>query len=283
MSTISDPRRTHVHGMWAGVAAHWADHADAVDERSTELTARMLVAAGIGPGQRVLELASGPGGAGLAAAAIVGDGGEVLVSDVAAEMVAIAAERAHARGLANVRTAVLDLEDIDQPDGSFDAVLCREGLMFAVEPERAVAEIVRVLRPGGRLAAAVWGPQGDNPWLGLVFGAVSAEVGITLPPPGMPGPFALGDAHRLHGLLTDAGCVDVAVGPIAVPLRTPSFEDWWARMTAIAGPLASIIAALDATKLANVQAHLRGAVAPYASAGGLELPGVSLLASARRP
>jgi ubiquinone/menaquinone biosynthesis C-methylase UbiE len=95
----------------------------------------------------------------------VAPGGEVVLSDVAAEMTAIAAARAEARGLGNVRTRQLDLERIDEPDGSYDVVLCREGLMLVPDPARAAGEIRRVLRPGGRAALAVWGPRERNPWL----------------------------------------------------------------------------------------------------------------------
>src|SRR6476661_3969175 len=199
----ADPQavRTHVHALWAAVADRWADHADDVDERLMALTATMLDRAALHPGDTVLELACGPGGAGLAAAERVGPHGQVVLSDVVADMVAIAADRAAARGVDNVRTAVRDLEDIDEADGAYDAVLCREGLMFAVDPERAAAEVHRVLRPGGRAAVSVWGPRAQNPWLGLVFDAVTAQTGITVPPPGMPGPFALEDRERLHGIL----------------------------------------------------------------------------------
>ena len=140
------------------------------------------------PGERVLELACGPGGLGLAAAARVARGGEVVLSDVVAEMTAIAAARAEALGLSNVSTRELDLERIEQPDASYDVVLCREGLMFALDPARAAREIRRVLRPGGRVALAVWGPRERNPWLGVVLDAVSAQVGAPVPPPGDPGP-----------------------------------------------------------------------------------------------
>ena len=77
--------------------------------------------------------------------------------------------------------------------------------MFALDPAHAVAEIRRILRPGGRVALAVWGPRARNPWLSLVFDAVSAQLGTTLPPPGVPGPFALDDPERLAGLLAGAG------------------------------------------------------------------------------
>jgi ubiquinone/menaquinone biosynthesis C-methylase UbiE len=283
--TISEPTidhvRAHVHGMWAGVAPGWADNADYADQRSAALTERLLAGVALRPGDRVLELACGPGGAGLAAAERVGPTGEVVCSDVVPAMAAIAAGRGAARGLVNLRTAVLDLEAIDQPDHSFDVVLCREGLMFAVEPDRAVAEMHRVLRPGGRLGVAVWGPPEQNPWLGLVLREVTAATGMVVPPPGMPGPFALADATRLRAVLEAADFGDVTLETVAVPVRAPSFEVWWARTTALAGPVAALLARLDAETSERLLAGLRDAVAPYTTTGGLELPGLAVLATAR--
>jgi SAM-dependent methyltransferase len=275
----ADPRRAHVHALWAAVAPSWADHADFVDERVAAVTATLLDRADLRPGDTVLELACGPGGAGLAAAERVGPAGTVVLTDVVAEMVAIAAARAEARGVTNVRTAVRDLEAIDDPDATYDAVICREGLMFAVEPERAVGEVHRVLRPGGRVAASVWGQRDRNPWLGLVFDAVTAQTGMPVPPPGVPGPFALADGDRLAGLLTGAGFTDVRVEEIAVSLRAPSFEWWWTRTASVAGPLATILAGLPGPARDALTERLRQAVAGYATPTGLELPGLVLIAS----
>jgi enediyne biosynthesis protein CalE5 len=281
--TGEEALRTQLHAMWAGVATRWAEHADDVDERAVAVTEMMLDRTAPRPGDRVLELACGPGGAGLAAAERVGPEGEVVLSDVAAEMVSIAAARADARGLANVRTATLDLEQIDEPDGSYDVALCRDGLMLTVEPERAAREIHRVLRRGGRAAIAVWGPQNRNPWLGLVFDAVSAQTNSPVPPPGVPGPFSLDDPARLKALLTAAGLANVVVEEVSTPLGSPSFEAWWARASALAGPLATIVAGMPKDAVALLTERLRAAVAPYTTPTGLELPGVTLLASARRP
>ena len=160
-------------------AGSWGEHAEYVDARGAAVTEQMLAASRPQPGERVLELACGPGGVGIAAARLVAPGGEVVLSDVVAEMTAIAAARATAAGAGNVQARVLDIERIDEPDASYDVVLCREGLMFAPDPARAASEIRRVLRPGGRVAVAVWGPRERNPWLGLVFDAVSAQTGDT--------------------------------------------------------------------------------------------------------
>jgi SAM-dependent methyltransferase len=269
--------------MWANVAPGWAHAADDVDTRGMKLTERLLDGADVGPGDRVLELACGPGGAGLAAAERVGPDGEVVLSDVVPGMVAIADARRRERGLEQVTTAVLDLEDIDRPAASFDVVLCREGLMFAVEPYRAVAEIHRVLRSAGRAAISVWGVKADNPWLGIVIDEVGSILGRQIPPPGMPGPFALGDPGRLQELLNGAGFADVAIADVAVPLRPLSFEAWWARMTEIAGPVSGIIARLEPGDKTRLEDRLRAAIDPYTTGAGLELPGRALLAWGRKP
>ncbi|MEA2176885.1 MAG: hypothetical protein QOG77_182, partial [Solirubrobacteraceae bacterium] len=167
--------RSRVHGMWAAVAPGWEEHADYADGRTAALADRLLALCAPAPGDRVLELACGPGGLGLAAAARVAPGGEVVLSDVVPAMTAIAGRRA--AGVSNVRTRVLDLEAIDEPDGSYDVVLCREGLMFATDPGAAALEMRRVLRPGGRVGVSVWGPRERNPWLGLVLDAVSEMLG----------------------------------------------------------------------------------------------------------
>src|SRR3954469_12258762 len=251
-----DELRKGLHAMWASVADGWAEHADFADARGAAVTARMLDLAALRPGQRVLELACGPGGLGLAAAARVAPDGEVVLSDVAAEMSAIAGARAEAAGVGNVSTAVLDLEEIDQPDASYDAVLCREGFMFAVDPAAAARELARVLKPGGRVVLAVWGPRERNPWLGVVFDAVSAQIGAPIPPLGIPGPFALSDAQRLHDLLSDAGFAEVTVGEQPAPLHARSFDEWWSRTAALAGPLSNILAAMPAETVDGIRERL---------------------------
>jgi ubiquinone/menaquinone biosynthesis C-methylase UbiE len=273
--------RANMHGMWAKVAPSWGEHAEFVDTRATEETERLLELAALQPGERVLELACGAGGLGLAAAATVGPEGEVVLSDVAAEMTVIAATRASAAGIDNVSTAVIDIERIDQPDGSFDAVVSRHGLMFALEPDEAAREIVRVLRPGGRAALSVWGPREENPWLGLVLDAASRQLGAPMPPPGVPGPFALPEADRLERVLADSGLDDVQVNRLSVPLKAPSEADWWTRTVALAGPLARVLDSLPAEAATAIRSAAEEGAQAYRTTDGLEFPGVALLASGR--
>ncbi len=277
-----DQLRAHLRDMWGGVAGAWDRHADFVDLRGRQVTERMLELAAPRPGERVLELACGPASVGIAAADRVRPGGEVVVSDVAAEMTAIARRRADALGLANVATLELDLEQIAQPECSFDVAVCREGLMLVPDPARAAREIRRVLRPGGRLALSVWGPRDRNPWLGIVFDVVGEQLGAPVPPPGIPHPFSLDDPDRLARLLADAGLVDVVVEELSTPYHAASFEEWWQRSSELAGPLAKRLAALPDEVTRALHARAREEIAVYQTPHGLDIPGVSLIASARR-
>ncbi len=278
----TDELRNRLHGMWAAVAGSWEEHADYLDLRGAPVTEKMLELTLPRAGERVLELACGPGSVGLAAAERVAPGGEVVLSDVVPEMTSIAAARADALGLRNVSGRVLDLERIEEPAASYDVVLCREGLMLVPDPDRAAREIRRVLQPGGRVAIAVWGPRARNPWLGLVFDVVSAQLGAPMPPPGIPHPFSLDDPDKLAGLLSDAGLSEVVVGELSTPYHAASFEEWWERSSSLAGPLAQKLASLPPQAVQALRARAREAVSVYETPTGLEFPGVSLLAAARR-
>lgn len=268
--------------MWDSVAPAWERHATIVDDHTAAATERMLVRAEIGPGCDVLDLAAGPGGAGLAAAALVGPNGSVVLTDVAPAMVEIAGRRA--AGLPLVRARVSDLVAIDAPDASFDAVLCRHGLMFADDPTAAVREIVRVLRPGGRLAAATWGAREDNPWLGLLLDAVGAQFGVVFPPAGVAGPFSLSEPHGLANVLSAGGLEEVRVDRVATPMRVASLAVWWDRVPELAGPLAQALAAMEPEVRAAIHERALAAASAAArtTADGLLLDGEILIASGRR-
>ncbi len=271
MSTMQTPPleevRRHSAGMWEAVSGAWSDHADFIDRRATPLTERMLELAALQPADRVLELAAGADGLGIAAAQRAGS---VVISDIAPGMIAAASERA--RGLGNVETRVLDLEAIDEPDLSFDVVLCRDGLMLVPDPARAATEIRRV---GGRFVVAVWGAPERNPWLSTIFRIVSRETGIQVPPPGMPSPFSLADPDRLRAVLGDG----VTIEEVSVPYRAGSFDEWFSRSSALAGPLAKRLASLPAPVLERIRAKVREAASDYVTADGIEFPGLALVAA----
>ncbi|MDQ3103938.1 MAG: class I SAM-dependent methyltransferase [Actinomycetota bacterium] len=279
--------RQRVHAMWGLVAESWGEHADHVEQRSQVVTRLMIDAVAPAPGDEVLELACGAGGLGLAIADRVSPGGRVILSDVSPEMVAIAAARAARRdtpGAASpeIHVQVVDLEQIDLPDASFDIVVCREGLMFALDPAQAANEIARVLRPGGRVALAVWGPRNRNPWLGVLADAVQEHTGSPVPPPGVPGPFSLGTDGALASTLAGAGLEQVAVEQVAVPTHDPSFDDYWQLRTDLAGPLKRLLEGMPQQDRAAIQQIVRARLSPYQTSTGLEIPGLAYIGLARR-
>lgn len=270
--------------MWNSVAEAWERRAEEVDAHLSSATEALLDAAGVRPGAVVLEVAAGPGGAGLAAAARVGAGGRVVLTDVAPEMVAAASRRAKTQP--QVTAEVADELALPGENGTFDAVICRHGLMFVPSPEDAVMEAARVLRAGGRYATLVWGARAANPWLGLVLDAVGEQFGVPFPPPHIPGPFTLEDPARLSAVLRAAGLTDVTVQEIATPMHAASLEEWWARVPELAGPLALALAGMEP----DVREAIRRRATEYGSGaaveadgGGIALAGSVLLGSGSRP
>ena len=268
--------------MWDSVAPGWEANAGFVDQQLAVATESLLDAAQIGEGDRVLDLAAGPGGAGLAAAQRVGSTGRVVLSDVAAEMVAVAAKRASAD--AQVSTAVFDQSAIDFSDASFDAVINRHGLMFVEDPAPTVAEAVRVLRAGGRYAVMTWDLREMNPWLGLVLDAVGAQFGVPFPPPNVRGPFSLDTPDVLTSVLRDGGLEDVTVEAMSTPMHAASLGEWWERVPKLAGPLAIALAGMEADVRDAIgeRAMQSGTKAAVSKEGGIVFEGSVLIGSGHK-
>ncbi len=269
--------------MWNGVAANWEREAEFVDRHGAAATEAMLDAAAVSTGSVVLDLACGPGGAGLAAAARVGASGRVVLADVAAAMVQIAERRSS--GWPQISTMVCDELSIDAPDGTFDAVICRHGLMFVDDPAAAVTEAARVLKAGGRYAALTWNRRKANPWLGLLLDAVGAQFGTTFPPPGVAGPFSLDDPERLTDALRAGGLEEVTVEQVPMPMTLPSVDAWWEQVQRLAGPLALLLANIDPAAREAIRERATAAAEPAASrtSEGVTFEGSALLASGQRP
>jgi ubiquinone/menaquinone biosynthesis C-methylase UbiE len=163
----------------------------------------MLEAAGLKPGDHVLDIAAGTGDQSLLAAHIVGPSGSILATDISADMLTIAARVAHQDGLTNITTRVMDAQQLDLEDDTFDAAICRLGLMLLPQPQHALSEIHRVLKPGGKLAALVWSSPEHNPLWSLPLGILPKYASGAASPG--PNPFALSDPSVFERELTAAG------------------------------------------------------------------------------
>jgi SAM-dependent methyltransferase len=266
---------------WSVVAPAWEAYRDRLFENVRSVSEWLVDQVDPQPGQTVLELTAGPGETGFLAAARLGPGGRLISSDFVPAMVQAAQRGAAQRRLDNVECRILDAQQIDLPDGSVDGVLSRFGLMLVPEQERAMGEIHRVLRPGGRFAYATWGPPDRNPWIFLLAMAL-LENGHA--PPGDPlapgGVFSLAAPERNQELAKSAGFADVTVDELTGVMRFESPDDYWTYNTSVAGPLAELVATLGSEELRAVRTTLDPSLAPFERNGELELPWLSVLTSA---
>lgn len=267
---------------WEQAAAGWAAQREEMRAFGLPVSEWMIEAISPQSGQRVLELAAGVGDTGLMAAERLLPGGTLVCSDGSEAMLEVARARAQELGVENVEFKRLELEWIDVPTASVDAVLCRWGLMLVVDPGAAATEIRRVLRPGGRLAVAVWDSSELNPWATLATRAL-VELGFSpAPERGGPGPFALSAPGRLAELLRDAGFTEVTVQAIELADSYASLEAYIAERRDLSRTFAEAVSRLDETEWASLRERLGELVAPYRvdSEGELRMPARSLVASA---
>lgn len=233
-------------------------------------------------GDTVLELAAGNGDTGFQAAELVGEKGRVIVSDFSPGMLDGARRRGAEVGAANIDYRVLDAEKIELEDYSVDGVLCRFGYMLMADVAAALAETRRVLRPGGRLALAVWGAPESNPFFGMVGMALVQRGHISPPePPPAPGIFAMASSERTVALLQDAGFVDVRTEEVPVHFVLPDADEYLKFVADAAGPLAMAVRALPDTERDAINEDLQASLTPFAADGGYRLPGAALCAGAR--
>jgi ubiquinone/menaquinone biosynthesis C-methylase UbiE len=266
--------------VWEAMARGWDERNAYREERARPVAERMLERAALRPGEMVLDLAAGTGVVGLAAARAVAPQGRVIIGDFSPAMIAAAGRHASALGLDNVDFRILDAERMDLQTDAVDAVLCRWGYMLMADPQAAVSETRRVLRPGGRLSCAVFaGPQ-QNPWAALPSGVLHQRGHMPAPRSDAPGILALGDRARLEALFAQAGFTGLEVEEVAFTWTFEDADEYWGFLTDAAGALAMVIARLDDEERAAVRAQIADALGPFRDAGTITMPAVSLVATA---
>jgi SAM-dependent methyltransferase len=262
---------------WDAAAGGWERRRDRMWEASHAVGEGLVEMAAPAPGESVLEIAAGPGDTGFLAAELVGERGRLVSTDLSTRMLAAAERRAADLGLRNVEFRQVDAQAMDLESGSFDVALCRWGLMLMPDPAAALAEMRRVLRPGGRLALAVWGPREANPWNTTIQGAFG-DHGLLPPQPGPsePGMFRLADRGELTALVAAAGFADVQLRDLPVHWRFREVDDYWDVVTEISPSVGGAVATLDDARIGEVKRDFAERCEPFRDVDGYDLPGLSI-------
>jgi len=252
----------------------WEAERETVAAVNAPVTDALVAAIAPAPSDLVLDLAAGTGDV---AEAVAARGARVIATDLSPVMV----EAARRRGVPGAEHRVMDMQAIDLPDASVDAVVSRFGYMLVPDPALALRETRRVLRPGRPLAFATWAPANRNPWA-TAYGPVLIERGLQEPPkPGEPGQFALGEPDVIDALVRGAGFDELRVDEVPVEYRFPSWDEYSRVMNSLAAALRVTLAELDEDVRAEVDAAARARLDRFLTPDGYVLPGVALVTSAR--
>ncbi len=237
---------------------------------------KLLAMADLQPGERVLDIACGTGLVTFPAAHAVGPGGAVVGTDLSDEMVNTARQEATGRDWPHITFRHMDAEALEFPDGSFDAALCGLGLMYFPDPLRSLKEMRRVLKPGGRAVAAVWGARDRCGWAGI-FPVVDSRVETDV----CPMFFALGTKDTLRHDFENAGFKDVTLERISTMLHYESGEEACGAAFA-GGPVALAYSRFDDKTRAEAHTDYLSSIEPYRNGGGYDIPGEFVIGFGRQ-
>ena len=263
-----DEYRKNSHAVWDRISGNWDSEREFIYGATGAVSERMVELLEPKPGDTVLDLAAGTGDTGYLAAKRIGPEGRLISTDFVPGMVDAARGVSAELGLENVEHRVLDAEHMDLEDSSVDGVLCRFGYMLMADPGRALAETRRVLREGGRLSFAVWGPPDSNQWAFIPGFALVRRGHLPPPEPGAPAIFAMADPERIRELVTGAGFADPRIEQVAVSWPYEDADKHWELTLKLAGPLAEAIDALDEAEREAIRLEVRSQIEPLIAAEG---------------
>lgn len=227
--------------QWDKAATGWRKWSELIDSSTSEVSERMVEMAGVEPGSRVLDVAAGYGQPSLTAARVAGADGEVVATDISAEMLAYGRERAAEAGLDNIEFVESDAAGLEFPEASFDAALSRFGIIFEPDGEAAAGRVRTFLRPGSRMAIASWGTPEQTPFLAIPMQTAMRRLDVPPPPPGTPGPLSRPTPEAIGGLLEGGGFSEIEVEETDVTMEWRSPEEFTTFVREIAPPIRAMI------------------------------------------
>ena len=272
--TNVDEVRDAQRAAWARLAAGWEKWDSLIMGQLGPVGTAMIERLEIAEDQQHLDIAAGTGEPGLSIAKLAPKG-RVVLTDLAAEMLKVAARRATAQGLANIETTVCSADDLPFDDATFDSVSVRFGYMFFPDVATATAEFVRVLKPGGRLCSSVWVKPEDNTWTAIAMRAIATEVEVPPPDPNRPHMFRWAAPGSVGALYERAGLRDIAEWDVGVTLVTSSPEQYWEMISEHVSLAVAVLQQVDEPARERIRAHALAEVSAFEKDGEIQVPGVA--------
>ncbi len=265
---------------WIGVAPFWEKHREIIRQMFAPVTQALIEDGLIGSGHAVLDIATGPGEPALSVAGVVGPEGKVFGIDPVPEMVAAARRAADRLGFRNTQFDVAFVEHLPFPADTFDAVVSRFGVMFIPSPVDAVREMLRVLKPGRRLALAVWHLAERNPFFHTLSRVIERYVDSPPSAPDAPDAFRFGSPGKLRDVLGEAGAMAPSERLLRFSIEAPiSVEDFWTLRTEMSEKFREKLAMLSREQLTEVKRQSLEALREYSTDRGTSFPAEVLMVS----
>ncbi len=269
-----------VRQEWTGAAPYWQKWNSKFAIQTREATELILRDADVRPGLSILDLACGTGEPALSLAKAVGTSGRVMATDLVPEMLEAARRNAAAQNLANIEFQFADAEALPFSDAEFDRVTCRFGVMFFPNIPKAMSEIRRVLKPGGRVCFAVFGSLEENPIFRVSLGPFLRRVKLPPPPPDAPHIFRFADETKLSAALSSAGFRDVSTRKHGITFAWPGPpEECWEATRELAAPFKKIIDAIPPQESQAAVSEVIEGIRQFQSGDKINLPATVTIAS----
>ncbi len=259
---------------WAELSTSWEKWDSIIMHQLSPVGRAIIDSLEISDDQQHLDIAAGTGAPGLTVAQLA-PRGHVVLTDLAPEMLDVASRRANAQGITNFETEVCSADDLPFDDATFDSVSVRFGYMFLPDLDKATAEFVRVLKPGGRLCSSVWVKLEENPWTTIPMEAIAKEAVLAPPDPDGPNMFRCAAPGYVGALYEAAGLRDVVEWDVDVQLVTQSPAQYWDVMSEHVSLTVAALQQIDEPTRDRIAKAVIAQVSKYERDGEVRIPGVA--------
>jgi ubiquinone/menaquinone biosynthesis C-methylase UbiE len=275
--------KNNTHDQWQAAAEAWYRWSPTLNKWLGKATDKMLEMAGVTSGHRVLDIAAGAGEQSITTAKKVGPSGYVLATDISSNILKYAKQMALQAGVNNLETKVMDGENLTLEDETFDVVISRVGLIYFPDQQKALKEMLRVLKPGGKVAAIVYSTPEKNKFFSVPVSIIRNRAKLSPPLPGQPGPFSLGAEGFIEKAFSQAGFINERSERVDSPLLLSSARECVRFEKESFGALHQMMSSLSDSEKVSVWDEIEKELQKFESENGFAGPCEMVVAVGEKP